>query len=153
MFPREPAKLSEALRIVFLGAGGAALFALMQAPPQDFFSSPERYYEEIAPSEIKRSISVEVKDLGSGELSVSVGLEGLKLAEICSTNSQGFIEGHAHLYVDGFKRATMYAPEIILSDMEPGEHEIVVTFSRPPTHRVLSVGGVPLSQSILARVN
>lgn len=145
-------ELAEALRLVFLGMGLLGLWFAMQSSSRDVFGTPEQYYEEAPPSDTMRDFSLDVTALGAGKARVRLGLQGLTLPGICSNDTAQGLEGHAHLFVNGFKKLSMYAPETTLTDLPPGEHQITVNFSRPPTHRILTIGGVALSRSTKVRI-
>lgn len=142
----------EVARLIFLGAGFAGLGMAMRAPPMDVFASPERYFEEAPPSAIPRTLALEATPSGKGKVRVRLAMTGLALAEICTPHRTDILEGHAHLFVDGLKRMSMYAPDVTLDDLPPGPHDITVSFSRPPTHRVVTVEGMPLTRSVTVMV-
>jgi len=142
----------EAARLIFLGAGFAGLGVAIRAPSMDVLASPERYFEEAPPSAAPRTLAMQATPLGGGKLRVQLALTGLALAGICGTGRAGTLEGHVHLFVDGLKRMSMVTPVATLDDLPPGPHEITVSFSRPPTHRVVTVEGVPLTRSATVTV-
>jgi len=142
----------ESLRLAFLAAGFAGLAMAVRAPSMDVFAAPERYFEEAPPSATPRTLAMQATPLGGGKVRVQLALTGLALAGICGTGRADTLEGHVHLFVDGLKRMSMYSPGATLEDLPPGPHEIIVSFSRPPTHRVVTVEGVPLTRSTVVTV-
>ncbi len=55
--------------------------------------------------------------------------------------------GHAHLYVDGGKRARLYGPWFHLPDLGKGTHQIRVTLNSND-HRVLAMYGEPIAATL-----
>jgi len=54
--------------------------------------------------------------------------------------------GHAHLYVDGIKRARLYGPHAHLPDLPPGTYEVTVSLSGND-HAYYVVDGTRISAS------
>lgn len=59
-------------------------------------------------------------------------------------------EGHAHVYVNGEKRARIYGPWVHLDRLPPGEAQIEVVLTAND-HRPLSVGGRPVAAAVTVR--
>ena len=55
-------------------------------------------------------------------------------------------EGHAHIYVDGFKMARVYSDWFHLKKLTPGEHTVVVSLNAND-HSALHYQGKPISAS------
>ncbi len=55
--------------------------------------------------------------------------------------------GHAHLHVDGSKRARLYGPWFHLPDLGKGTHQIRVTLNSND-HRVLAMYGEPIAATL-----
>ncbi len=59
-------------------------------------------------------------------------------------------EGHAHLYVDGVKRARLYAPWFHVDALGAGEHKLRVTLNAN-SHQELYSGGKPIQAEIVVK--
>jgi hypothetical protein len=60
--------------------------------------------------------------------------------------------GHAHLYLDGRKHASLYEPVASLHHLPAGEHTLTVSLNVLLDHRTIMVEGLPLSQDLRLRL-
>jgi len=96
------------------------------------------------------SVSLKAERDPMGGWNLRIDTPGFRFApeHVNQANVPG--EGHAHLYVDGAKRARLYAPWFHLDALGAGEHRLRVTLNAN-SHQELHAGGKPIQAEIVVR--
>ncbi len=108
----------------------------------------ERYFFELPDNYLVPKLDVRLRPLGEGELEVILDTSDYAFSEVCTWDEKAstrFVQGHAHLYVDGKKVQSLYAPYAVLRNLPAGRHRITVSLNVLPDHRALTIGGQPLA--------
>ncbi len=112
---------------------------------QELFN-PGDYFWEIPGNFAPPELHLDLKPTAGGGLAVWLTTKNYNFTNFCSATApnQTVVQGHAHLYVDGIKLASLYTPYWEIKGLTPGRHEILVWLNVLPEHRVVTVHGRPL---------
>lgn len=96
------------------------------------------------------SVSLKAERDPMGGWNLRIDTPGFRFApeHVNQANVAG--EGHAHLYVDGVKRARLYAPWFHVDALGAGEHKLRVTLNAN-SHQELYSGGKPIQAEIVVK--
>lgn len=98
------------------------------------------------------SLDLRLARLGN-EPVLRLDTENFRFADYCRPPEAGKpLLGHAHLYLNGRKHASLYEPVIFLRYLPPGEHTLTISLNVLPDHRAIMVNGVPVSRNLRLRL-
>jgi len=127
-------------------AFGLMIAGLAWEGPGRFLFDPERLLWELPEHMPAPELDVELTATATGGIAVRLITTNYRFVNYCAANdeTQSVAEGHAHLYLDGRKLQSLYAPYAEIEAPPPGEHSLSVSLNVLPDHRVVSLNGQPL---------
>jgi hypothetical protein len=96
------------------------------------------------------SVSLKAERDPMGGWNLRIDTPGFRFAPEHVNQAHVVGEGHAHLYVDGVKRARLYAPWFHLDALGAGEHRLRVTLNAN-SHQELHADGKPVQAEAVVR--
>ena len=141
----KPISTRDKLTIAGILAFVAVIVVLMRMDTAAWVFKYEDHFIEITDTAQTPQLDFTIKQIGKDAVSVNLDMQNISLVEFCSGEDQGLAKGHAHIFVDGKKQGSFYITEHILQNVSSGIHTITVSINQPPSHRVLSWKGVPIS--------
>ncbi|MGJ8563265.1 MAG: hypothetical protein ACSHXY_06900 [Alphaproteobacteria bacterium] len=122
-----------------------AVLMLMRMDTASWAFNYEDHFIEITETAPPPKLDFTLTQTDEGTVSVVLDLENISLVEFCSGKDQGLAKGHAHVFVDGKKQGSFYIMEYTLANLPKGIHTVTVSLNQPPSHKVLSWKGAPVS--------
>jgi hypothetical protein len=125
-----------------------ALVALLRADLGQYLVTQDDLFYRLPPSVLAPTLRLRLDKLGSAPV-LRLVTENFRFADYCEPPKAGEpIVGHAHLYLNGRKHASVYEPVIFLHHLPPGEQIVTVSLNVLPDHRTIMVDGMPVSQEL-----
>lgn len=144
-----PVKPGELTAYSILVSGFATLVLLLRADFGMALFDKERFFFTVPDSMPAPTLRVELADWG-GEQLLRLHTENFRFANYCQTAEIGqSLSGHAHLYVNGRKVASIYEPMTFLPKLPTGKHRITISLNVLPDHRAILVGSTPVSADVV----
>ena len=146
-FPKGSKTLSHKDKVTLLAIGllVVGVLALMRMDTAGWAFNYEDHFIEIDESAPPPKLDITIVKTGPRSVNVELDLENISLVEFCSSDDQGRAKGHAHIFLDGKKQGSFYIMQHSLENLTEGMHSITVSLNQPPSHKVLSWKGVPVS--------
>lgn len=132
--------------------GFVTLVGLLRSDLGKYLSNGESLFYKVPSSVPAPRLSVRLDRWGT-EPVLRLDTENFQFADYCrlpDTNKP--LVGHAHLYLNGRKHASLYQPVVFLRDLPPGEHTLTVSLNVLPDHRTIMVAETPVSQDLRLRL-
>lgn len=145
-------KPGELTAYAILGVGFLGLVLLLRSDFGAALFDEDRLFYRVPASVPAPSLRLEMDEWGGARI-LRLHTENFRFASYCKVPEAGKpLLGHAHLYVDGRKVASLYEPVAFLPELSAGEHRLTVSLNLLPDHRTLMVEGVPVSKDMDIRV-
>lgn len=130
-----------------------AVLALMRMDTAGWAFKYEDHFIEITETAPPPKLDFELAQVGPDAVSITLDLQNISLVEFCSGDDLGLAKGHAHVFLDGKKQGSFYIMEHTLEKLSKGVHSITVSLNQPPSHKVLSWKGNPVSVTKSFRID
>lgn len=105
----------------------------------------EDHFIEVSETTLPPKLDFTLEQIGDSSAAISLDLENIMLMEFCTSGDSGLAKGHAHIFLNGKKHGSFFILEHQLNNLSKGMHSITVSINQPPSHKVLSWQGNPLS--------
>lgn len=122
-----------------------SVLVLMRMDTAEWVFNYEDHFIEITETLPAPKLDFTLTQSGEGKVTVNLDLENISLVEFCSGKDRGLAKGHAHIFVDGKKQGSFYILQHTLENLSKGIHTVTVSLNQPPSHKVLSWKGEPVS--------
>jgi len=105
----------------------------------------EDHFIEVSESVRPPKLDFALAQVGENSVVINLDLKNISLVEFCAADDQGLAKGHAHIFLDGKKQGSFFIMSHTLKNLSKGIHTITVSINQPPSHKVLSWQGRPIS--------
>ena len=139
------------LSAIFVFVAGVLL--LMRMDTASWVFKYEDHFIEISESAPPPRLDFDVQQIGKSSVGITLDLENISLVEFCTSQDRGLAKGHAHVFLDGKKQGSFYIMEHTLENLSKGLHTVTVSLNQPPSHKVLSWKGEPVSVTKTFRID
>lgn len=141
----KPISTRDKVKLVIIGIFVVGIVALMRMDTAGWVFKYEDYFIEISETAPPPKLDFQLVQSGEGAVDIVLDLENISLVEFCAPKDLGFAKGHAHIFLDGKKYGSFYTMAHTLKNVPKGIHQVTVSLNQPPTHKVLSWKGEPVS--------
>lgn len=122
-----------------------AIVMLMRMDTAGWVFKYEDHFIEISETALPPRLDFALTQTGDNSVTIALDLENITLVEFCTGRDRGLAKGHAHIFIDGKKHGSFYTNSHTLTNIPEGLHTITVSLNQPPSHKVLSWKGEPVS--------
>ena len=145
-------KAAEAFAYIAVLLAVIVLITLLRSDLGKYLVDEDDLFYKLPSSVPVPSLSLRLSHLGT-EPVLRLDTENFRFADYCRPPEAGKpILGHAHLYLNGRKHASLYEPVIFLRHLPPGEHTLTISLNVLPDHRAIMVDGAPVSRDLRLRL-
>lgn len=137
--------LKDKITLGVIGLFLVGVMALMRMDTADWVFSYEDNFIEIRADARPPKLDFTLEQITEDSLRLTLDLTNISLVEFCAGEDQGLAKGHAHIFLDGKKQGSFFISQHTLTDLPKGRHTVTVSLNQPPTHKVLSWQGTPIS--------
>ena len=149
----KPISTKDKFTITGIGILVIAVLALMRMDTAGWAFKYEDHFIEIVETAPPPKLGFTLTQTGENTVRVALDLDNISLVEFCSGKDRGLAKGHAHIFVDGKKQGSFYIMEHTLENLSKGIHTVTVSLNQPPSHKVLSWKGEPVSVTKSIKIN
>lgn len=132
-------------KLLGIGIFVVVIVALMRMDTAGWVFKYENYFIEISETAPTPRLDFQLEQTGEGTVEILLDLENISLVAYCLPEDRGLAKGHAHIFLDGKKQGSFYILGHTLENVPKGIHTVTVSLNQPPTHKVLSWKGEPVS--------
>ncbi len=140
-----PLSIKDKCTLLAIAVFITSVVALMRMDTAPWVFKYEDHFIEIQETALIPRLDFNLEQVGEDSVRVALDIENISLVEFCSGKDRGLAKGHAHVFVDGKKQGSFYILEHTLENLPKGIHTITVSLNQPPSHKVLSWQGQPVS--------
>lgn len=133
------------IKLLLIGVFVVTIVALMRMDTAGWVFKYENYFIEISETALPPKLDFKLEQSGEGNVDIVLDLENISLVEFCTSEDRGLAKGHAHIFLNGKKQGSFYTLGHTLKNVPKGIHTVTVSLNQPPTHKVLSWKGEPVS--------
>lgn len=148
-----PLSTKDRFTLLTIAAFVIGVLALMRMDTAGWVFHYEDHFIEIVETAPPPKLDFIVEKVEANAVRISLDLENISLVEFCSGKDQGQAKGHAHIFLDGKKQGSFYIMEHTLENLSKGVHSVTVSLNQPPSHKVLSWKGEPVSVTKSFRIH
>ena len=128
------------------------VLTLMRMDTAGWVFNYEDHFIEINETAPPPKLDFAVEKIANDAVGIELKLENIELVEYCTGADRGLAKGHAHIFLDGKKQGSFFIPVYDLTNLSKGVHTITVSINQPPSHKVLSWKGEPISVTKAVRI-
>jgi len=139
--------LKDKITLLLIGLFLGGVLALIPMDSAGWVFDYEDHFIEVIEGAPTPKLDFAMVQTGPDAVRVTLDLENISLVELCSGEDQGRAKGHAHIFLNGKKQGSFYILDHTLENLPAGVHTVTVSINQPPSHKVLSWKGKPLSVS------
>ncbi len=118
---------------------------LMRMDTASWVFKYEDHFIEVNENALPPKLDFKLEQIGGTAAVINLSLENILLVEFCTADDRRLAKGHAHIFLDGKKQGSFFIMQHKLEDLSKGVHTITVSINQPPSHKILSWQGTPLS--------
>lgn len=137
------------LSYAFILLSFIGLVALLRLDIQQALFSEQALFYDVPESIPTPSLVADIIESSPGYRAIRLKSDNFVLAEACILPEAGeSLVGHAHLYADGKKVASLYEAVTLLPQDVAADAKLIVSLHLLPDHRAIRVDGVPVMADV-----